>query len=92
MKTPIDTRLSTSVRAICAVTGETYDVIGKLIGVKRNTVGMRLYGHTRWALADLEALANHWGCEPHDLLRPSHEALGIVMAAALTAEKDGQAA
>lgn len=55
--------VSAVVRACAGLRGDSQEDIARVLGITRPAVTARLSGRTRWTVAEVEALANHYGVE-----------------------------
>lgn len=55
--------MSAVVRACAGLAGESQADIARVLGITRPAVTARLSGRTRWTVAEVEALADHYGVE-----------------------------
>lgn len=53
--------ISAVVRVYLAAYGERHDDLAAALGVSRPAVSQKLQGRIRWTVADLDALADHFG-------------------------------
>ena len=63
-----DEEFNDTIRHMMLRTGDTQAEIGKALGLGQAAVSARMIGRTRWNLAEVHALAEHWGVHPADLL------------------------
>ncbi|WP_331725924.1 helix-turn-helix domain-containing protein [Streptomyces sp. NBC_00470] len=80
---PVDThtlegRVRENIKAVRDVTGEHHTDIGRVLGLSVAVVGRRQCGETRWAVAEVELLAEHWRIEASLMFSP--EAAKVVAA------------
>lgn len=62
-------RISRTVRVYLAAHDETHADLAAALGVSRPAVTQKLADRTRWTLADLERLADHYGTAVDTFLR-----------------------
>lgn len=71
--------LRQTLRAVLAVTNETYNDMAGAIGQGRNSIQTKMSGRTRWNVGELEMVAHHWGLRPIDLLQgPAHAVAALL--------------
>jgi transcriptional regulator with XRE-family HTH domain len=71
-------RIGESVRALSAAFEDQQTDLAKVLGVTQVSVSRKLRGQTKWSLADVDALAAHYGVSVDQVLSGPRAWLGLV--------------
>jgi transcriptional regulator with XRE-family HTH domain len=64
----LEETLQLTVAALMQATGDSQRVVAQVLGLTQTQVSRRQSGTAAWQLADIDALATHYGIGPLDLL------------------------
>jgi len=70
-------RITDSVRALAAVTGTTNRELAAVLGQSESSAGKKRSGGVDWTLADVAALATHYGVTDQQILAGVWAWLGV---------------
>lgn len=61
--------ISETVRRVAGAHGELHRDVARALGLSAQGLSNRMNGRANWTIDDLNALAEHWGCHPWDLMQ-----------------------
>ncbi|MGW7412766.1 helix-turn-helix domain-containing protein [Streptomyces sp. NPDC054863] len=88
----LEESLRLTVAALMQATGESQRVVAEVLGLTQTQVSRRQSGAASWQLDDVDALADHYGVHPLDLLKGPTSACEALPAGRLRTLKDKKGA